>query len=78
MLYTFPPTDVDHCTNERMSEKVTGPKRRQRDGFSGLHSQSLYYLQNPLHNLDETDLSSVSSVGIIWVIKKTVAILVQM
>ena len=71
-------TNRCHCMNEWMSKKVTGLKRRQRDGFSGLHSscrQSLYHPQNPLHNLYETGLSSASSIGIIWGIKP-VAILV--
>ena len=50
-------------------KKVTELKRRQRDGFSGLHTfilpDNLYHPQNPLHNLYDTGLSSASSIGII-------------
>ena len=35
--YTHFHQQMSHCMNERMSEMVTGLKRRQRDGFSGLH-----------------------------------------
>ena len=55
-------------------KKVTGLKRRQEDGFSGLLVHSSFRTisvppTNLLHNLYETGLSSASSIGIIWGIK---------
>ena len=72
MLYTFPPQQMSYCIYVRMSEKVTGLKRRQGMDFQAyIHpaGQSMSNPLNPLHNLYETGLSCASSIGIIKGIK---------